>query len=156
MFLLVKRDRYLKQDREDSLFIINKSSQGQTWLKPKRDLCQHVSHFLLHQLVPGQWHPELHSDRRGENKIKSRKPSINLHRVQLTASRTCPECTAWQRGSRTQQLPELPMRCHTERCSDSQRDPGWKRSTKERLHFWVKSISVLLELSWTTSAPTHS
>lgn len=65
----VKRDtaeswsRKLK--KENLLFLINESSQSQTRLQAKGDLSQHVSHFLLHQLISGQWHTKLDSEWNG-------------------------------------------------------------------------------------------
>lgn len=71
---------------------------------------------------------------------------------------TCPECTDGQRGSRIQQLPELPTQCRTARCSDSQRDPGHHRQKKCKISSNTKSHYYWNVYSWTWSkrAATYS
>lgn len=43
------------------LFLIDEPPQLQARLQADGDLCQHVGHFLLHQLIPCQWHAKLDS-----------------------------------------------------------------------------------------------
>lgn len=50
-------------------------------------------------------------------------------------SRTCPECTVGQRGSRIQQLLELPRQCHSVHCWDSRRDPFVTKARQKPVTF---------------------
>lgn len=43
------------------LFLIHEPPEPQAGLKADGDLHEHVGHFLLHQLVPGQRNTKLHS-----------------------------------------------------------------------------------------------
>ncbi len=63
-------------------------------------------------------------------------------------SGTCLMCTDEQHGSRIQQLPELPMQCHTGRCLDSQRDPEDKGHHQWRCETEREQLKVSVAAVW--------
>lgn len=112
-----------KQRKEFSLlFLINESSQLQTGLQTDGDLRQHVSHLLLHQLIPCQWHTKLDS---GENKwkeVKSKRKKQHQHK-RLNLFLTCQVCTVELHGSKTLLHQVIPKQYHNVRYSDSRKVP---------------------------------
>lgn len=75
--MLTNKNIYNRLEKVSLLFLIDQSSQLQTGLEAESDLCQHVCHFLLHQLIPCQWNSKLDSGAGNEDTVSSSRLSIN-------------------------------------------------------------------------------
>lgn len=75
--MLTNKNKYSRLEKVSLLFLIDQSSQLQTGLEAESDLCQHICHFLLHQLIPCQWNSKLDSGAGNNDTVSSSRLSIN-------------------------------------------------------------------------------